>query len=575
MSDALSKVKNFFNKNEYNILHAITDLRNRRTVEEIVQSMTSSNMITMTGLATDINDTKYGHEKIYTELSKVSHLIRNNINLLYEINLTLFEMFKDRINDNTLIIVDGSPLKMLNGDRVENVSVTHMPTEVPNVGLGFTFYAALGVNEGEQPFPIGVYLVDTGGKDTYNENEYNSSLDVDREHYDGRKNIASTIILRNCKLAQEEYFREPLCFKNQELILPEKMMTTKEICKAIKMHASLDAAVPRDSKNESDNRREPRNISMNMMAAFNSKLSTQDLFNQGLLFISPNMEIKIFLCFIVERLKNVRPLFVFDRGFNSQQLLNFFDRVGIRYLVRIDDDRLFYIGENKDKYYAKNFPSQRNCLLKADKYTRKVLKKSEVEENLANNEKMILGSIRAAKVMRATDSKIKNKKPANTSEVMLVEYTPNKKSYKTEESSKKLYIITNDVNLSLGNLKKLVCAYFLRWRIETFFQQVKKIFDLDGMKYTSIVSIQNILALVFLTSAVVLKFTENKKDERTVKNIASRYSSKTQVFLRTYFNGIRRILKNPIDLEITDYRNKVIDKISEIIGLKICVEIVS
>ena len=203
---------------------------------------------------------------------------------------------------------------------------------------------------------------------------------------------------------------------------------------------------------------------------------------------------------------------IFDRGYDDNKIIDYIDKNGDYFVIRINDDRTFYFKNKKKKCYDVA-----------------IRRKGKIKMNLwfDDNEEY-----------EVYISHTRVKLPYNKKDYELVIV------YGLSED-RPLILLTNREIHSKEDVIKVVRLYFYRWRVEEYFRAKKQEYGFENMRVRTLKSMNNLNLLLTIHLGHIGKLAEfMDKKLLTIKIILRSKSLRNVVllWLSQIARGIRKIL---------------------------------
>ena len=203
---------------------------------------------------------------------------------------------------------------------------------------------------------------------------------------------------------------------------------------------------------------------------------------------------------------------VFDRGYDDNKIINYIDKSGNNFVIRINDRRNF-IFKNKKK----------NALGEALK------RKGKVKMELWFEGEKYEISVSHTKVTL----------PSNKKDYELVFV------YGISDE-RPLMLLTNRSIHSKEDVIKVVRLYFYRWRVEEYFRSKKQEYDFENMRVRTLKAMNNLNLMLMIHMGHISMLAEDMDKKLLTMKIVERSKSirnKVLVWLSQIARGISEILK--------------------------------
>ena len=203
---------------------------------------------------------------------------------------------------------------------------------------------------------------------------------------------------------------------------------------------------------------------------------------------------------------------VFDRGYDDNKIIDYVDKSGNYFVIRMNDKRMFFFKRKKKNAYQEV-----------------LRRKGKVKMELwFENEKVEI-SVSHTRV----------KLPSNKKDYELVFV------YGLSEE-RPLILLTNRSIHSKEDVIKVVRLYFYRWRIEEYFRSKKQEYEFENMRVRTLKAMNNLnLMLMIHMGHLGMLIEDMNKKLLTIKILERSKSLKRKVFVwfSQISKGIREILK--------------------------------
>lgn len=203
---------------------------------------------------------------------------------------------------------------------------------------------------------------------------------------------------------------------------------------------------------------------------------------------------------------------VFDRGYDDNKIIDYVDKSGNYFVIRMNDKRMFFFKGKKKNAYQEA-----------------LRRKGKVKMELwFENEKVEI-SVSHTRV----------KLPSNKKDYELVFV------YGLSEE-RPLILLTNRSIHSKEDVIKVVRLYFYRWRIEEYFRSKKQEYEFENMRVRTLKAMNNLnLMLMIHMGHLGMLIEDMNKKLLTIKILERSKSLKRKVFVwfSQISKGIREILK--------------------------------
>lgn len=215
----------------------------------------------------------------------------------------------------------------------------------------------------------------------------------------------------------------------------------------------------------------------------------------------------------VRNVLNRKCNMIFDRGYDDNKIIDYVDKNGDYFVIRINDDRTFYFKNIKKK-----------CIDVAIRRKGKVkmtlwFDDNEKREVYVSHTKVIL--------------------PYNKKDYELVIV------YGLNEE-KPMLVLTNRSIKTKEDLIKVVRLYFYRWRVEEYFRAKKQEYEFENMRVRTLKSMNNLNLLLTIHLGYIGQLAETIDKKLLVIKIIERSKSlrnKVLIFISQIARGIEEILK--------------------------------
>ena len=203
---------------------------------------------------------------------------------------------------------------------------------------------------------------------------------------------------------------------------------------------------------------------------------------------------------------------VLDRGYDDNKIIEYIDKSGNNFVIRMNDRRNF-IFKNKKK----------------NAYKESLKRKGKVKMDLWFEEGKYEVSVSHTKVTL----------PSNKKDYELVFV------YGLSEERPLILLTNRDIH-SKEDVIKVVRLYFYRWRVEEYFRSKKQEYELENMRVRTLKAMNNINLMLMIHMGHLSMLIEKKKKKLlTIKIIESSKSirNKILVWISQIARGISNILK--------------------------------
>ena len=214
----------------------------------------------------------------------------------------------------------------------------------------------------------------------------------------------------------------------------------------------------------------------------------------------------------VMRILNRRCNMIFDRGYDDNKIIDYIDKSGNYFVIRMNDKRIFLFKEKKKNAYQE-------ALKRKGKVRMELWFEGEKVEISVSHTKVTL--------------------PSNKKDYELVFV------YGLSEERPLILLTNRDIH-SKEDVIKVVRLYFYRWRVEEYFRSKKQEYEFENMRVRTLKAMNNLnLMLMVHMGHIGMLIEDMDKKLLTIKILerSKPLRNKVSVWFSQISRGISEILK--------------------------------